>query len=251
MKVSWIVLTHNRKQAVFKSVHHNWFVSAYPVHELIHVDNATTDEDFCDTFASMFRPQVQIRHQSNLGVSKGYNRGYLNATGSHVLITGMDRLMPAGWLRDIALYFGKIPNTGVISIYAPPVRLGDNYRVSRYFERLPIHVNDFWIQPAVPFEARICSKEFFHKVGFLREDFDTYGFEDCEWGMRAERVARELGLINYVIPGLMANHLEEDKDFLMADGTTHRAYKDSFLEKNKIKYDEMAEQGFPYYNPYF
>lgn len=251
LNVSWIVLTHNRKKAVFTSLAHNLVQADYPIHELIHVDNGTDDESFCDSFTRTFKPAIQVRHYANLGVSKGYNRGYLNATGSHVLITGMDRMLPPSWLKDISFYFKKIKNTGVISIYAPPVRSGDNYAETRYFGQPEREINGVRIQQAIPFEARICSREFFHKVGFLREDFDTYGYEDNEWGMRAMRVAKEMGYVNYVIPGLSATHLEEDKDFIMSNGQTHRAYKDSFLEKNKLKYEEIEQLGFPYYNPYF
>lgn len=251
MKVSWIFLTHNRQKAAFTSLAHNLVEADYSIHELIHVDNGTDDNFFCENFVKTFKPEIQIRHYQNLGVSKGYNRGYLNASGTHVLITGMDRMLPAWWLKDISFYFKKIPNTGVISIYAPPVREGDNYSETRYFGQPELELNGLRIQPAIPFEARICSREFFNKVGFLREDFDTYGYEDNEWGMRAIRVAKEMGYINYVIPNLNASHLEQDKDFIMPDSQTHRAFKDSFLEKNRLHYEEIERQGFPYYNPYF
>lgn len=224
--------------------------AGYPIHELIHVDNATSDESFCASFYRTFKPAVQIRHYENLGVAKGYNRGYLNATGSHFLITGMDRLLPDNWLLKIKTYFERISSTGVISIYAPPVRQRDDYRKSRYHCQ-ETKIRDLPVQSAIPFEARICSKEFFHKVGFLREDFDTYGYEDNEWGMRADRIAKAYGYINYIIPGLNAEHYGSDTDFIMEDGRTHREFKDSFIEKNKAKYEEIEREGFPYYNPYF
>lgn len=251
LKVSWIFLTHNRKKAAFTSLAHNLVKADYPIHELIHVDNGSDDEDFCNSFAKTFKPSVQIRHHQNLGVPKGYNRGYLNATGTHVLITGMDRMLPPSWLKDIWFYFKKIPNTGVISIYTPSLRPDELYSETRYFGEPELELNGLRIQPAIPFEARICSREFFNKVGFLHEEFDTYGYEDNEWGMRAMRVAKENGYINYVIPNLNAEHLKEDEDFIMKDGRTYRSFKDSFLEKNKIKFEEIRNQGFPYYNPFF
>lgn len=246
MKVSLILLTYNRFTAVRECFEHNYYNAEYDYHEIVHVDNASDNQEWFDR---MFFPEVSIRHTKNLGVSRGYNRGYLLATGSHVLITGMDRLMPPGWLKTLVKYFETIPQTGVISVYAPPVREGDDYKVTRYHGE-QMTVNGLLIQPAIPFEARICSREFFLKCGFLREDFDTYGYEDNEWGMRADRVAKENGLINYVIPGFVAEHYKEDTDFMMRDGRGYREFKDSFLEANKRRYEDIERLGFPYYNPY-
>lgn len=251
MNISLILLTHNRTKAVFHTLTHNLGNAGYPIYELIHVDNATEDENFCNSFQKTFKPTYQIRNCHNLGVARGYNRGYLNATGSHVLITGMDRLMPEGWLKTIVEHFKAIPNTGVISVYGPPVREGDCYAFSRFFDLPDMEVNGLRIQLARPFEARICSRDFFHRVGFLREDFEMYGYEDNEWAMRAMREAGKSGLLNYIIPSLYAEHYKQDADFIMANGITHRAWKDSFIEKNKRKFEEIETEGFPYYNPYF
>lgn len=251
MNISLIILTYNRRKAVMHTLRENLFNAGYPVHEIIHVDNGSDDQQLCNMFREVFRPSVQIKNLTNTGVAKGYNRGYLNATGSHVLITGIDRLFPMHWLYNMVHHFEKIPNTGVISIYAPPVREGDHYPTTRFFGEPELEINGCRIQPAIPFEARMCSREFFLKCGFLREDFEMYGYEDNEWGMRANRVAKELGMINYIIPSLYAQHFQEEQDFIMDDGRSYKAYKDSFLEKNRLKYEEIEKLGFPYYNPFF
>lgn len=247
LRVSLIYLTYNRPKAAEKCFEHNSHRAGYDYHEVIHVDNGSDEHG--GRFDYLYSPEIVIRHSTNLGVSKGYNRGYLNATGSHVLITGMDRLLPQDWLKRIVHYFENIPQTGVISIYGPPIREGDDYTKSRYLGH-DLTINGLKIQPAIPFEARICSRDFFLKCGFLREDFEMYGYEDNEWGMRANRIARENGLINYIIPGLDAEHYKDDSDFLMNTGQTHRAFKDSFLEGNRKRYEQLKRLGFPYYNPY-
>lgn len=244
MKVSLILLTYNRKETTQACLAHNLGAAGDGIYELIHVDNGSTDGSA--KWMKPWLPDIQVIHCENLGVSRGYNRGYLLATGSHVLITGMDRLLPSGWLKTLVHYFAAIPNTGVISIYGPPIREGDVYTESRYHGP-ELVINGLPVQPAIPFEARICSREFFLKCGFLREDFDTYGYEDNEWGMRAGRVAQENGLINYIIPGLNAEHYQEAQD---PDGQKYRAWKDSFLEGNRLRYEEIERQRFPYYNPY-
>lgn len=249
MKISLILLTYNRLEPVKHCFAHNKSIAGYPYHEVIHVDNGSY-QSVPKIMRDYYGVDTQIVHKTNLGVSKGYNRGYLNARGTHVLITGMDRLLPDNWLKTIAEHFEKIPQTGVISIYGPPVRQDDNYAESR-FDGPEIEVNGLTIQPSLPFEARICSKEFFLKCGFLREDFEMYGYEDNEWGFRANRVAKENGMINYIIPSLYAEHYKEDQDFEMSNGQSYRSYKDSFLESNAKKFEEIRIQNFPYYNPYF
>lgn len=248
MKVSLILLTHNRIDAVKHCFLHNYNSAGYDYHEVIHVDNGSL-QSVSEMMRDYYNVEIQVQHQQNLGVSRGYNRGYLLATGSHVLITGMDRLLPENWLKTLIRYFETIPQTGVISIYGPPIRENDDYKISRY-QGHDLTINDLTIQPSIPFEARMCSREFFLKCGFLREDFDTYGYEDNEWGMRANRVAHENGLINYIIPGLNAEHYKEDADFIMPNGQKHRDYKDSFLEGNRKRYEKIKKLGFPYYNPY-
>lgn len=248
MNISVAILTFNRKDAVGKTLAHNLDHSGYPIHELIHVDNGS-DPGFTDWFQEIFHPDIQLRHKTNLGVSRGYNRGMLLATGSHVIITGVDRLMPNNWVKTLVEHYEAIPNTGVISIYLPAV---DDHKKLRYRGE-PLTINGKTIQPSAAKEARIIPRDFLLKCGFFREDFQIYGNEDHEWERRAHRTAQEAGLINYIIPGMIAEPYHgDDYHFLMPNGQGYHEFKKK-LEKspeNTAILNLANQLGNPFYNPY-
>lgn len=248
MKVSLVLLTHNRSNSVIQSLSANLKSAGYPLHEIVHVDNASVGQLGVEWITANAQPSVQVLHTENLGVAKGYNRGMLLATGSHIVITGCDRIMPDNWLKQMVRAAKAIPETGVISCYSRPSAafLLDRFE-SRYlgepFEQAGIH-----LRPAHVAEARFHSRDFLLKAGFFREDFGLYGYEDVEWAERAARVARQYGLRNYVLTNMdHAFHLDD------ADGgANYQVFK---REQNAEPYKKALAQrcwelGSPYYNPY-
>lgn len=240
ISVSLVLLTMNRKEAVRESFESNLRTAGYPIKEVIHVDNGS-DPGFPEWFRRTYDPEIQIIHRQNQGVSKGYNRGLLLATGSHLVITGCDRIMPIHWLKQWVEAYEAIPNTGIISCYSTSA-----YNDIRH-ESDPEDLNGIRIQRAMPFEARIIPRELQLSAGFFREDFGLYGYEDWEWRHRIERISKEQGLINYVLPDLgLATEL---------DHGDHGEYKDMKDREGKSEEKEymvmaMREKGNPYYNPY-
>lgn len=249
LKVSLVLLTHNRADSVIKSFGANLKSAGYPIGEIIHVDNGSTDLRAIDWINNQIGVDVQILHSSNLGVSKGYNRGMLLATGSHIAITGCDRIMPDNWLARMAHAAEVIPETGVISCYSVPsaAYMLDCF-ASRYlgpvFERSGILIREAHVA-----EARLHSRDFLLKAGLFREDFGLYGYEDVEWAERAARVARQNGLRNYVLDSMdHAQHLD--------DGDGGKDYQALKTDENERKWKrELSEKcwelGNPYYNPYW
>ncbi len=243
ISVSLVILTWNRLESVRRSLTANLKSAGYPIREIIHVDNGS-ESGFADWFQAEFKPAIQVRHATNLGVSKGYNRGFLLATSSHIVITGCDRVMPDNWLLEMVQAAHVIPETAVISVYTDehPTRC-----------RAPITLNGLEVVPALPFEARFHSREFLLDVGFFREDFGLYGYEDCEWSDRAERVAREQGRVSYILPHIGDAIELPDDDF--GSDMPGAAY-DAFKVKENDQRDKMLLKEMcwaldnPYYNPY-
>jgi GT2 family glycosyltransferase len=248
ISVSLVILTWNRWRSVDQSLSMNLLNANYPIHEIIHVDNGS-EFGFAERFKNKFLPSVQVAHRRNLGVSTGYNRGLLLATGSHIVITGCDRVMPKNWLRTWVDHFETIPHTGVISCYT------EEHPERTRAPEMHFTLNGKDIRRAIPVEARMHSRDFLLQTGFFREDFDTYGFEDSEWSDRAERVAFETGLINYVIPSMgYATHLLDD-DFprhTLPSNMTYSDYKKSVHPnpRNAALFKLCHARGSPYYNPY-
>jgi GT2 family glycosyltransferase len=240
LTVSLIILTVGRKAIVNESLHANLKSANYPITELIHVDNGSGPE-FTDWFKKEFNPDIQIIHKTNQGVAKGYNRGMLLASSSHLVITGCDRIMPQGWLKAWVDALQAIPYTGAISCYS---NVQNNYD-ERYGGPVE-NINGINIRKAMVCAARICSKDFVFKTGFLREDFGLYGYEDCEFVDRCQRVANENGLINYILPDLgFSVHLPGDGN------SEYEKFKKNQLTENKARLAKKCfELGSPYYNCY-
>lgn len=243
ISVSLVILTWNRWPSVYRSLSHNIANAGYPIDELVHVDNGSQTELVLE-MQTIFKPHVQILHEKNHGVAAGYNRGLALASGSHVVITGCDRVMPKNWLKKFVDAFERIPETGCISLYTKlhPERYRGEAR----------YVNGVWIRPAIPVEARMHSKNFLFATGFFREDFGTYGYEDSEWSDRAEKTARENGLINYNIFDMpFAEHLP-DEDHPGVNGESYRTFKNRThaMPRQRALFELCHKKGSPHYNPY-
>lgn len=260
MKVSWIILTYNRlklsEDVFLKNIDSLQEGNSIKL-ERICVDNGSCedlgyDDDGHEVGLLMWRfSNINVFNSKNLGVAKGYNQGLSMATGDYIVITGCDRVMPKHWLSIWIHHFEKIPNTGIISCYSVPM---DSVPERKRDPKKEIEVNGMKIIPAMPMEAKIFSRDLHRKIGYLREDFGLYGWEDVEWGHRAERVTKELGLINYIIPGMQAEHLGSEgiKEWNGIDDKEYHEFKqkESSDPKKKELMDRCWKENFKYYNPY-
>jgi GT2 family glycosyltransferase len=250
-KPSWILLTYNRAEVVEKCFDHNLSNAGAGITEAIWVDNGSDSFEMgrLELIKDCLEIDVVIKNTQNKGVARGYNQGYVLATGSHVVITGCDRLMPKDWLSKFKRCFELIPETGIVSIYSK-----SQEQVPERFIGDPDVVQGIKIQECMPFEARILSRELLNKIGYLREDFGLYGYEDIEWSNRAQRVTKELGLINYTFPDMIATHIGNEgiEEF---NGTEDQDYHDfkkqELVDPKKLEvFNQCVKDNFPYYNPF-
>jgi GT2 family glycosyltransferase len=238
MRVSLVMLTYNRADFLAHTMAHNMASAGSPVDELIWVDNGSTADvhEVMRTYA----PDVCILNKTNFGVSKGYNRGFAVATGDYIVITGSDMLMPEGWLARFRTYIERLPETGVACVFHQDPR----FSLDRTCEKDGLRYH-----PCLPIGRRIVSRELLTKrIGYLREDFGLYGWEDVEWSHRAVRICKELGLITYAIPGQRAEHLGTARK----DPTDYRDFKtrQGGDPGKRALFERCKAENFPYYNPY-
>lgn len=73
-------------------------------HELILVDNGSTDETPAglSAFAEARDSVIVLRHPTNLGVAKGWNSGLRVARGRYLVICNNDVVLSLGWLERLA-----------------------------------------------------------------------------------------------------------------------------------------------------
>jgi GT2 family glycosyltransferase len=251
MKISLVVLTHNRARMVDLALTHSLSNAGRKVDELVWVDNGSTDGEREGVRGVMraFMPAVSILHRENLGVAKGYNRGMAMTTGDYVAIIGCDMLMPEGWLETWERYLRAIPETGVACIYSKPFKACP--------ERLmgpPETVNGLPTQMALPIDRRIFPRATLRQVGYFREDMGLYGWEDVEWGHRAFIRCTNLGRRCYAIPDLVAEHLgtEGISAYDGKDDAAYHAMKAAAVrDPEALRVMENARiSGYPYVNPF-
>lgn len=251
IKPSLVILTWNRKPSVEKSLSANIENAGYPLHEIVHVDNGSLP-GFTEWFRDTFKPSVQIAHKENTGVAVGYNRGLALTSGTHVIITGCDRVMPKDWLSTFVAAFENIKETAVVSCYTSE-QIGRHHKEHGQTQG-PETRSGIYIQRSIPVEARMHSKEFLFKAGFFREDFGLYGYEDSEWSDRACRVAAKEGKICYHLPLLgYAEHIS-DQDFPneVTGGKPYYKYKSEIHQNPKLAklFSWCHKNDSPHYNPY-
>lgn len=245
--VSWIVLTYNRAKTVSQAMAHNVANSGAKWDELVWADNASTD-GVREVMAG-YSPDVSILNKKNLGVAKGYNRAMALCSGTHVVITGCDVLMPENWLAKFKEGFQKIPNLGVLSMYSE--------RIEKTPERIrgPIeNIGGLSVREAMPIGRRMFQRSLLKNIGYFNEGFGLYGWEDVAWGYTAERVCKGLGLKFYNLEDKVCQHLgtEGNVGYDHKDEHEYWRWKKEQVndpEKSRLMSD-LSAKSWPAFFPY-
>ncbi len=249
--ISWVILTHNRSEIVDRAIAHCMNNAGDGWDELVWVDNGSKPihYNYLDT---VIDADVTVRLKKNLGVAKGYNRGMAMATMDYIVITGCDMLMPDNWLRTFKNYVETIPETGVACIYSSHwtthqerLRRGFGFR----------EVNGLPIVDAMPIERRIFRRSLLAEFGYFPETFGLYGFDDIAWAYRVEQVCDKRGLLYYVIPDAVAEHIgtEGVASFDGKDAVEYHAMKrrEAFDPMKSIELQRLSADGWPGTWPFY
>ncbi len=250
-KCSWIILTFNRAEIVREAIGHCLDNSGAPeaITQLVWVDNGSTD-GVRDVMRG-FEPDVSVLYSENKGVARGYNTGMGLATEEFVVVTGCDFRMPDNWLKTMLDYVTQIPETGMACIYSQHwtykhERLRKQYGVDNSYALPIVH--------AMPIERHIYRRELLSAFGYYPETFGMYGFDDVARAYRIEKVCDELGLLYYVIPDLVAEHLGTE-GLNAADGKDDLAYhamkrKEATDPAKRAELARLKELGWPKFSPF-
>ncbi len=99
--VSVIVITHNRRRAVADCLR-SLLASTYPLHQLIVVDNASTD-DTREYLAREFPDVTVIAAPSNLLPSAAVNLGAARASGTYLLAMADDNVVDKAMIAELVV----------------------------------------------------------------------------------------------------------------------------------------------------
>lgn len=195
MKVAILMLSFERFDTLAQVLPNNMQHAGGPHQiDLFVLDQGSRDERVLPLLHQYAKHVFAV--PGNVGISKGFNYllKYTYDLGYDAFqFMANDILEPAGWIRKKLEYLQAIPSSGMVSIAL------DNHG---YCTK---HVNGMWLAPGHVIGQFMISRATYQKLGALREDFGMYGPIDIDYNIRSER----LGLLNYYLPVLRAQHLDD------------------------------------------
>lgn len=212
MKVTVILLNHNRSNLTSKVIRQNFFNSGYNA-DVYLIDNGSHEREY-HAVLSMFRFTRDFHVEQNLGVSGGLNLGIQFAIqdGSDaVVMMANDILMPDNWLKSMVEHAEAIPNTGTVGIHCV-----EHIGGLTYINGKKVHLWD------VAFGNVLIPMTTIEQIGFYNTDLDPYSVNDADFAYRA----KSKGLIHYYIPEMKSTHIGHD----VGTGSEYREMKDRSLQ---------------------
>lgn len=145
------------------------------------------------------------------GVSAALNEGIRRSHGFDAVVTmANDILMPDNWLADMVRATKAIDKTGMCGIHCVE-KLGDISSING----IDVHIhNAAYGNVLIPMAA-------IKHIGGFNEDYDPYGMQDSDFGMRLS----QSGYLNYYISGRKSEHIGHD----VGQPSDYRRMKDEGL----------------------
>lgn len=197
-KVSVIVLTYNQLEFTQRCLASLERFTKYPNWELILIDNASRDGTprFLEDFAKD-RPYVRLTlNRTNVGFAAGNNQGAAQAKGEFLVFLNNDTYVTSGWLADMIVHFGAVPNLGLLN----PVtnNIGNEAKIDlEYTTMAEMAVaakaytsKNAKLRLALTGAAFFCvmlRKRVWEDIGELDEKYGMGFFEDDDYSMRAKK----------------------------------------------------------------
>jgi GT2 family glycosyltransferase len=197
MKVAVLMLSFNRYELLKKTLTHNVNNAGYPF-DLYVWDNGSSDIRVRQYLETLPNVKSVVFNNENAGIAKPFN-DMLNVICQDYdafVFMANDIKEPKHWLLHRVSAAKAIQSSGMISVACSP----HNYRLT-VINGMSVYTGDVIGQFMI-------TRQVFEKVGYLREDFGLYGPIDNDYNIRC----RQLGFVNYYIPGISAIHLDDKDD---------------------------------------
>jgi len=210
MKLSIISLNYNRLE--FTKLHLENLINTTDVEcELIVVSNSDNKRSRqvrehikqSNISGGKVKKVIKVLNHNNYGVAGGRNSGLVYASGEFKIVIDDDIIMPENWATKIITLLEGIEKVGVAGYCVEKDRAAKKYKIKTY--------NDTVFQSKgrdnIGGACLMISPKTFKKLGYFCEDYETFGFEDADYGSRVAA----LGMINaYVYP----ERAEQMKDII-------------------------------------
>ncbi len=213
MQVSFILPLYNQlalTRACLASLRAT--VPATVTHEIILVDNGSTDETR-EFLRELAPPHVILLNDRNLGYAAANNRAARIAHGEFLALLNNDLVLEPGWLEPLLTAFAAHPRAGLVGNiqlhattgavdHAGVVFRDGGYPVHHRGELAELQAAGGIVEfPAVTAACCLVRREWFLRAGGFDEGYFN-GFEDTDLCLRA----RDDGLVNLVATGSVVRH---------------------------------------------
>ncbi len=242
IELSIIILSYNTKELLRKClesvINEGEVETGSEKWEIIVIDNGSTDDSIkmINEFRKLTNSKSKsvnplifklIENKENVGFAKGNNQGIKEAAGEYIMLLNSDTVVEQGTIKkllgflennhSVAIspllvlpngqpqidYYMRFPNSWQIFLYHNPILRPMVMRIP--FLRLLVAQkagNRPFKVDQLPGAALLASREIWHNVGFLDEDYH-FLFEDVDWCWRAKK----LGVGRMVVPEATIVHI--------------------------------------------
>ncbi|KKT42141.1 MAG: family 2 glycosyl transferase [Candidatus Giovannonibacteria bacterium GW2011_GWA2_44_13b] len=196
MKISLIIPAYNEEKYIGACLEAAIKNSHGAFHEIIVVDNASTDKTA--EIAGKF-PGVKVVKESRKGLTRARQRGLKEATGDFLAYIDADTKMPEGWAEKAEKIFSK--NSNIVSVSGP----------YRYYDSafMNIIMRSIWAVSA-PIMYRItgymilggnfiAKKDALLRAGGFNENVEFYG-EDTDIAKTLSRQGKLVFRMDFYMP---------------------------------------------------
>lgn len=115
-RISLIIPAYNEEKYLAECLDHALKNSNGRFHEIIVVDNASTDKTMEVALSyTKKHPSLRVVKETQKGLTKARQRGFMEATGDILAYTDADTHQPAGWYDKVITEFNKNPNLACLS----------------------------------------------------------------------------------------------------------------------------------------
>jgi len=206
--------------------------------ELLVLDNGSTDKraiKFVEGLVESKQYPNLIRvltHEEpkNIGVAKGFNMLFRNATGEYICTVGNDILVDKNWLVDLVYHNSNIVKSGLSSIYC----LLDKGKYTPLLCKDDCFINVWQSDKNMVYGVTLFNRDILTEIGGFDERLGKYGCEDSQFAFRLST----LGYQNYYIPSQTSIHIGGD----FGEDSEYRKMKDKNLKISEAKLKETVEE---------
>lgn len=186
-KCDLIVVSWNHLEFLRPCVEHIIENTRSP-YRLIVADNASDAEiiGYLDKLKANSDKEITlVKNDKNLGFVKAVNQGLRISNAPYVCIFNNDTLPGEGWLMELVDFAEKHPDAGLFN----PVcggHIEEKLSVNEYAKKLLVSNKGKYMEMnQCQGFCMLVKRELIEKIGYLDEQFDTVGFDDTDYSMRA------------------------------------------------------------------